>query len=50
MNKMNIDKLEDTFNPILEVFKTERQAGEAIGDYCQRIGVERLQQVAGVAL
>ncbi|MCI0463600.1 MAG: hypothetical protein L0Z62_42230, partial [Gemmataceae bacterium] len=29
--------------PLLERFKNERQGAESFGDYCQRLGVERLQ-------
>jgi hypothetical protein len=29
--------------PLLENFKEERAAGESFGDYCQRLGVEKLQ-------
>ncbi len=29
--------------PLLEHFKNERQGQESFGDYCQRLGVERLQ-------
>ena len=32
-----------TLRPLLEHFKTDRQTGESFGDYCHRLGVERLQ-------
>jgi sulfite reductase (ferredoxin) len=35
-----------TLLPLLERFKQERRSGEGFGDYCRRLGVERLQAVA----
>jgi sulfite reductase (ferredoxin) len=32
-----------TLKPLLEHFQTGRQTGESFGDYCHRLGVERLQ-------
>jgi sulfite reductase (ferredoxin) len=31
--------------PILESFRKSRQAGESFGDYCQRLGENRLQEL-----
>ena len=31
-----------TLRPLLEHFKAERQAGESFGEYCHRLGVEKL--------
>jgi sulfite reductase (ferredoxin) len=38
-----------TLAPVLERFRTERLPGEAFGDYCQRVGQERLQALAGAS-
>jgi sulfite reductase (ferredoxin) len=32
--------------PLLEKFKEEKKPGEGFGDYCQRIGMERMQRLA----
>jgi sulfite reductase (ferredoxin) len=37
-------ELVPTLRPILEHFKSERQGAECFGDFCHRIGVERLRQ------
>ncbi len=35
-------ELVPTLRPLLEHFKAERQAGESFGEYCHRLGVEKL--------
>jgi sulfite reductase (ferredoxin) len=37
------DEIVPTLVPILEQFKEDREPGECFGDYCQRIGLTRLQ-------
>merc|ERR1711959_803067 len=37
MDKMKVDKLEETFEPLFSFFKTRRQEGEAGGDFCARV-------------
>jgi len=32
--------------PLLEKYKEERKPGEGFGDYCQRMGMERMQRLA----
>jgi sulfite reductase (ferredoxin) len=32
-----------TLTPLLEDYKKNRSAGESFGDYCQRMGAEKLQ-------
>jgi sulfite reductase (ferredoxin) len=34
-----------TLVPVLENFKAERQNGEGFGDFCQRLGLEKLQEL-----
>jgi sulfite reductase (ferredoxin) len=34
-----------TLVPVLEHFKAERQNGEGFGDFCRRLGVEKLQEL-----
>jgi sulfite reductase (ferredoxin) len=46
LEKMPIDTLEETFEPVFVLFKKERQAGESFGDFCNRIGMEAIQQFA----
>lgn len=38
-----------TLVPLLERFRAERLPGESFGDYCQRMGPERLHALVGVA-
>jgi sulfite reductase (ferredoxin) len=39
-----IDKLAVTLKPVFEHFRDERGAGEAFGDYCDRVGFDYLKQ------
>ncbi len=43
MQKMNIDDLETTLEPMFAFFKKGRQASESFGDFCDRIGFEALR-------
>ncbi|MBE9068384.1 sulfite reductase, ferredoxin dependent [Leptolyngbya cf. ectocarpi LEGE 11479] len=43
MQKMNIDDLETTLEPMLAFFKKDRQPSESFGDFCDRIGFEALR-------
>lgn len=43
MQKMNIDDLETTLEPMLAFFKKERQPSESFGDFCDRIGFDALR-------
>ncbi|WP_067621360.1 NADPH-dependent assimilatory sulfite reductase hemoprotein subunit [Alicyclobacillus acidiphilus] len=38
-----VHELVPTLRPLLEAYRDERQAGESFGDYCSRVGIERLQ-------
>merc|ERR1719472_160836 len=38
--KMNLDKLEETFEPIFAMYRSQRNAeDEAFGNFCHRVGV-----------
>ena len=43
-----IDQIAPKLKTIFTAFKAERSAGEAFGDYCTRVGIERLQGLVGV--
>jgi sulfite reductase (ferredoxin) len=38
-----VEELAERLRPLFVLFRAERQAGEGFGDYCHRIGVDRLQ-------
>ncbi len=42
MQKMNIDELETTLEPMFAFFKKGRQSSESFGDFCDRIGFDAL--------
>jgi sulfite reductase (ferredoxin) len=46
MEKMHVDTLEATLEPVFAFFKTARQAEEGLGDFCDRVGVEAIQAFA----
>lgn len=46
VEKMHVDTLEATLEPVFAFFKQARQAGEGLGDFCDRVGVEALQTFA----
>lgn len=41
--KMNADELEATLEPIFAMFIKERQAFEAFGDFCHRVGADAIE-------
>mmetsp|Transcript_5416 Transcript_5416/g.13559 ORF Transcript_5416/g.13559 Transcript_5416/m.13559 type:complete len:601 (-) Transcript_5416:89-1891(-) len=44
MDKMKIDKLEETFEPLLYFYRTRREgAEESFGDFCARVGFDVLR-------
>ncbi|MEM8603963.1 MAG: sulfite reductase, ferredoxin dependent [Cyanobacteria bacterium P01_H01_bin.121] len=43
MQRLPIDELEQTLEPMLVFFKQARQAGESFGDFCDRVGFEALR-------
>merc|ERR1719207_254940 len=43
MDKMKVDKLEETFEPLFSFFKARRQEGESFGDFCARVGFDVLR-------
>jgi len=46
LEKMHIDSLEATLEPVFAFFKTGRHEGESFGDFCDRVGVEAIQAFA----
>jgi sulfite reductase (ferredoxin) len=46
LEKMPIDELESTLEPLLVYFKRSRNSGESFGDFCDRIGMDGLHQFA----
>lgn len=44
--KMKVDDLEDTLEPILAMFIQQRNAFEAFGDFCHRVGAEAIEEYA----
>jgi len=42
--KMKIDKMEETMEPILAMFKEQKQTFEAFGDFCHRIGADKIEE------
>lgn len=44
MEKMSIHDLEVTLEPLLVMFKQQRQRHESFGDFCHRIGFDQLRQ------
>jgi len=46
LEKMPIDELESTLEPLLVYFKQSRNLSESFGDFCDRLGMEGLHQFA----
>jgi sulfite reductase (ferredoxin) len=46
LEKMPIDDLETTLEPILVYFQSDRKPGEHFGDFCDRLGFDALRQFA----
>jgi sulfite reductase (ferredoxin) len=44
-----LEEIVPTVRPILAAFKTERQPSESFGDYCSRVGNDRLSEIAASA-
>ena len=46
VDKMHIDDLEAELEPVFVYFKQSRQAGEQLGDFCDRVGLQSIRQFA----
>ncbi|MBF2027722.1 MAG: sulfite reductase, ferredoxin dependent [Oscillatoriales cyanobacterium C42_A2020_001] len=46
VEKMHVDALETTLEPVFAFFKNARHAGESFGDFCDRVSVEAIQTFA----
>lgn len=46
LEKMHVDTLETTLEPVFAFFKKARQAGEGFGDFCDRVGIDAIQAFA----
>lgn len=46
LEKMSIDDLETTLEPIFVLFKKEREHGESFGDFCDRVGFDTIREFA----
>lgn len=46
LEKMSVETLEETLEPVFVLFKKERQAGESFGNFCDRVGLDAIQQFA----
>lgn len=44
LEKMHIDDLETTLEPVFVYFKQGRQQGESFGDFCDRVGLDAIHQ------
>jgi sulfite reductase (ferredoxin) len=44
---VHVDDLAERLRPLFALFRDEREAGEGFGDFCHRVGTERLAAVAG---
>ncbi|NDJ17622.1 sulfite reductase, ferredoxin dependent [Myxacorys almedinensis] len=44
LEKLNIDDLETTFEPVFTYFKQDRKPGESFGDFCDRVGLDAIHQ------
>jgi NAD(P)H-nitrite reductase large subunit len=42
-DKMHINDLETFLTPIFSYFKQDRQSGESFGDFCDRVGFDKIQ-------
>lgn len=43
LEKMHVDTLETTLEPVFAFFRNARQESERFGDFCDRVGVEAIQ-------
>ncbi len=46
LEKMSIEDLETTLEPIFVLFKKGREAGESFGDFCDRVGFDTIREFA----
>ncbi len=46
LEKMHVDNLETTLEPIFVYFRESRQTDESLGDFCDRVGLESIRQYA----
>jgi sulfite reductase (ferredoxin) len=46
-DKMHINDLESFLKPIFIYFKQEKMAGESFGDFCDRVGFDKIRAAAG---
>ena len=44
VDKVALDAIGDTFDPLFALFAADRIAGEGFGDFCHRVGLPALQQ------
>lgn len=42
-----LEAITDTLEPLFKAFGSQRQEGESFGDWCSRLGLEKLQAIAG---
>ena len=43
MDKMKLETMEETFEPIFMMYKSQRSPNEAFGDFCHRVGFDALR-------
>lgn len=43
MDKMKLETMEETFEPIFMMYKGQRSPNEAFGDFCHRVGFDALR-------
>jgi sulfite reductase (ferredoxin) len=46
LEKMPVNDLEAFLEPVFVYFKQNRQPGEGLGDFCDRVGMEAIRQFA----
>lgn len=44
LQKMKLDDLEKTVEPMFEMYKTQRKESEAFGDFCYRVGKDAIEE------
>jgi sulfite reductase (ferredoxin) len=47
LDKMQIDDLEQTLEPIFFLFRKSRDEGESFGDFCNRVGLDAIRDFVG---
>ena len=43
-DKVPLNAIAETLDPLLELFSSSRVAGEGFGDFCHRVGLPAMQQ------